>query len=118
MTQDTQSPIENTQGLTRVTGLTHYPDALGLGTPAADRLNDYLRGYGRNQVHKLAQLANLTGWEAAAAQVLQSRRFSLLSAFDDELLTFIQQGHINVQEAALAVAHDLKSNTSAGGAHD
>lgn len=111
----------------------HMRDALGLGaviywphiqqkvspsTAAANRLKDYLRGYGRNQVEKLDQLASLNGWEAAATQVLQARRFALLSAFDDELLNFIERGQVSVQEAALAVAHDLKSKESAGAAHD
>ena len=84
---------------------------------ATDRLNDYLRGYGRNKIAKLKELSRSSDWQAGAAQELQSRRLSLLAVFDDELLHFIQRGSIDVQAAARAVAQELKDeedrNTSA-----
>lgn len=74
---------------------------------AQARLKDYLRGYGRGQVFRLDQLANLDGWELEAGRVLRARQRSLLTALDDELLRLIERGQVAVPALALAVAQEL-----------
>ena len=74
---------------------------------AQARLMDYLRGYGRGQVSRLGLMASRRGWEREAGQVLRARWMSLLTALDDELLSLIEQGQVDVPALALAVAQEL-----------
>ena len=74
---------------------------------AQARLMDYLRGYGRGQVSRLGLMASRRGWEREAGQVLRARWLSLLTALDDELLSLIEQGQVDVPTLALAVAQEL-----------
>ena len=82
---------------------------------AQARLMDYLRGYGRGQVSRLGLMASRRGWEREAGQVLRARWLSLLTALDDELLSLIEQGQVDVPALALAVAQELDGRE--GGRH-
>ncbi|MDP2367673.1 hypothetical protein [Rhodoferax sp.] len=76
---------------------------------AQARLKDYLRGYGRGQASRLGLMASRRGWELEAGRVLRARWLSLLTALDDELLSLIERGQVDVPTLALAVAKEFRA---------
>lgn len=74
---------------------------------AKARLKDYLRGYSGGYAPRLHLMASRRGWDQEAGRVLRARWMSLLTALDDELLSLIERGQVDVPTVALAVAKEF-----------
>ena len=74
----------------------------------AERLFDYLTGYGRGQPEKLQQLMAFDDWQRLARSELERRRMALVGMLDSELLEAIASGDIYVDRIARDV---LKRST-------
>ena len=74
----------------------------------AERLSDYLTGYGQGHPDKLRQLMEFDDWQRLAHSELERRRMALVGTLDSELLEAIANGDIYVDRIARDV---LKRST-------
>ena len=66
----------------------------------AERLSDYLSGYGQGHPEKLQQLMEFDDWQRLARSELERRRMALVGTLDSELLEAIANGDIYVDRIA------------------
>ncbi len=66
----------------------------------AERLSDYLTGYGQGHPEKLQQLMAFDEWQRLARSELERRRMALVGMLDSELLEAIASGDIYVDRIA------------------
>jgi len=75
-----------------------------------NRICDYLRGYGRNDLSALESLAQFGMWGVVAQCELLARASRFIKILDENELRAVAAGEINLVDLASRVASELIGN--------
>lgn len=76
-----------------------------------NRICDYLRGYGRQNISALESLAQFGMWGVVAQCELLARASRFIKILDENELRAVAGGEVNLVDLANRVAAELKGNS-------
>ncbi len=75
-----------------------------------NRICDYLRGYGRQNISALESLAQFGMWGVVAQCELLARASSFIKILDENELRAVADGEVNLVDLANRITTELKGN--------